>query len=395
MTDNTKLNVLFMGNFPYPEGMAGTKRIQHFVDAVAESGNYVELLLLRQGGKAIKRDEVQEKGVHKGIQFRTIGKNLKLDAKLPLNFITYLFQGYNKLKSFRKGKKNILFYYGSINLDNIFFVLVAYFFNYKIIFDIVEDYDFDSGKVSFARQINISIIKLLDNLNLKWGHGLVVISTHLKKKYDERNKTDKPVVLIPIAAELGGEPTKKEFNDPIRIVYAGSFAAKDGLRHLIEAVQQLDKRFNVVLDLIGKGRDANTYKETYGHLERINFVGFLDDESFYSSLRIGDILCVPRTGSGFSHAGFPFKLGEYLATGNPVVTSDTGDVAHYLKHKEDALIIEPGSTEALLEAFNFLLSNPVKAMEMGRKGREACKKHFDKTKNNEILLSLMKEISNK
>ncbi len=381
-----------MGNFPYPYGMAGTKRIQHFIDAVYAEHNAIMVLLLRQGGKAIKQEQIIEKGTHKGVPFQTIGKGLKLNLSLPFKYVKYLRDGLNILNNFKKGNRCIIYYYGSINLDNIVFILYGYLKGYKIVFDIVEDYDFHSGKVSLARRINLSIVRFLDRLNLKLGHAIVVISTHLKKKYVKKNKYNKPIVLIPISAKIEQLPKKTQFNDPIRITYAGSFAAKDGLDFLIEAVENIDPRFNVVLNLIGRGRQADYYKKKYGHLARTNFLGYLPDDLFYQELLNADILCVPRTGSGFSHAGFPFKLGEYLATGNPVITSHTGDVSHYLKDKENALIVEPGSATALNEAIERLLAKPDFALQIGRKGREACIQHFNVSKNNAILLNLLSEI---
>jgi glycosyltransferase involved in cell wall biosynthesis len=48
-----------------------------------------------------------------------------------------------------------------------------------------------------------------------------------------------------------------------------------------------------------------------------------------------------RVGSGYANAGFPFKLGEFLATGNPVITTNVSDVSVYLENYKDCIIVTP------------------------------------------------------
>lgn len=69
------VSVVFVGNFLYPEGLAETKRIQHFIDAVvAESRNTASVLLLRQNHPG--RDDSRLVGVHRGIRYETLAHHI-------------------------------------------------------------------------------------------------------------------------------------------------------------------------------------------------------------------------------------------------------------------------------------------------------------------------------
>ncbi len=386
---HTNIRVLVMGNFPYPHGMAGTKRIQHFIDGMLSVGMEVSVLTLRQDTPHAN-GEVQD---YRGINYQNIGNGLKGDRRVVGRAIRYVKDGYRVLRQFQGEGKNILFYYGALNVDNLLFIRKARRLGYRIILDIVEDYQVNNQSVSTARRLNLAIMNSLDHWNLKWADGLVVISRHLQEKYASWNRWHKPIKLIPISAVLNGQLTKTRLMEaPQRVVYAGSYAAKDGVELLIEAVQRVRHQFDVQLELLGKGRRAAQYREQYGHLAGIHFLGYLEDDAFYRKLHAADILVVPRTDDAFAHAGFPFKLGEYLATGNPVVASQTGDVPFYLQSGEDAILVPPGDVGALAMAIRQLIEDPCLARQIGRNGQAACRQHFDTVKNNQKLIDLFHQI---
>ena len=62
-----KLNVVFTG-FPYPQGLAGTKRNQHAIDALKKYDASVKVLVLRQSTKINTPN-----GVYGGVPYETIG----------------------------------------------------------------------------------------------------------------------------------------------------------------------------------------------------------------------------------------------------------------------------------------------------------------------------------
>ena len=76
-------------------------------------------------------------------------------------------------------------------------------------------------------------------------------------------------------------------------------------------------------------------------------------------------------------ARFPHKLGEYLASGNPVITCHVGELKNYLKHKESAFICSPNNVLEFAENMEYVANNPENAILVGEKGKLICKENFD------------------
>ena len=151
---------------------------------------------------------------------------------------------------------------------------------------------------------------------------------------------------------------------------------------LIEAFEGLcETGHNVTLILTGRGLayrmevirsqiDASPYGD------RIEYKGYLTDKQFFRVLNDCDILCMVRRGSRYANAGFPFKLGEYLATARPVVATNVGDVEEFLEDRQSALLVEPDSLDALVAALRFLIEHPLEAQQIGLRGREVARTVF-------------------
>ena len=94
----------------------------------------------------------------------------------------------------------------------------------------------------------------------------------------------------------------------------------------------------------------------------------------------------------FANAGFPFKLGEFLATGKPVIASRVSDVERFLVDRESAMLIQAGSSEAIYKAAEFLLENPEAARAIGERGREVANASFNNEQQGKDLLTFIKSL---
>ena len=176
-------------------------------------------------------------------------------------------------------------------------------------------------------------------------------------------------------------------------LYAGTFSEKDGLELLLPAFEIVNSRFpNTRLLLTGHASDKRL-KEISSLIRRpqIEMKGLLPEDQFFMTLREADILLMTRVNSEFANAGFPYKVGEYLATGNIVIATNVSDISYYLENRKDALIIEPGNEAQLVEAMTFCLENEDLCLQIGKNGQEACASYFNPSKNSKILYDLLTE----
>ena len=86
-------------------------------------------------------------------------------------------------------------------------------------------------------------------------------------------------------------------------------------------------------------------------------------------LACGDVMLLPLARRGLNLGRFPNRLGDYFAAGRPVVTNSFGDVGRLIEENAIGLAAE-ATPQATAQAAMQVLSDPVLAGELGRRGRE-------------------------
>ena len=77
-----------------------------------------------------------------------------------------------------------------------------------------------------------------------------------------------------------------------------------------------------------------------------------------------------------AHFGFSTKLGEYLATGKPVIVSQVGEVSRYLIDGANALLCKSEPEEIAAKIIE-IQENYDEALIIGQEGRNTSMLHFN------------------
>lgn len=380
------LNVIFTGEFTYPEGLAGTRRVQHFIDYLSEK-NSVKVCLIRQ--TFTDYPSYLTSGNYKGNDYFIVGSGLSMSLRLLYQIPVCIYAVIKKMIQWKKKhSRNILYIYHGISLENFLLVIFSKLIGYKIIVDYVEDLNLDPGSVPKIVRFKNRTIVFFEWFLPLLADGLIVISTYLQTKYSKYKKL--PLIHIPISASIGNETYNALFSKlPVKIAYSGTYGKKDGIDTLVMAFKKFLNYYPDSLLLLSGYNKFKELIEQYLIDERIQYVGFLPEDKFQRFLCSADILCITRNDSAYAAAGFPYKLGEYLATGKPVITTCVGDVYLYLDNYKDALIVDPENPEQICSAIIYLVENPEKAFEIGHNGQKKCMKYFDPVTNGEKLLNFL------
>jgi len=72
----------------------------------------------------------------------------------------------------------------------------------------------------------------------------------------------------------------------------------------------------------------------------------------------------------------PMVALESMASGVPIVASNVGGLSELVINKENGLIVEKENPQKLAEAIIYLFNNPIKAEEMGIRGRKIAEEEF-------------------
>lgn len=352
------MNVVYITNQPYPAGMAGTKRIRMLAEPMATL-HQVEVLVLGSTSYGNAK-----KGKFNGVKY----------SHIPFSRKDLLFGFLNARKilqaRFIDNEINAIVFYDGVGLKNFWFCTIGRKLDFSTYADVVEDYSVHeenaSMALSFLHKVNAQIEKRYSKLL----NGIAVISSGLEEKFLSLNMPAERIVRISVCAEnYDLNLTKVEkMNEDVRFVYSGSFGVKDGVEHLVDAFCKLKIKFpEATLLLSGKINDkiASKIKGKDG----IEYVGLVSDEDFYQFLQDADVLMMTRIGSAYANTGFPFKLGEYMATGNPVITTNVSDISKLFEDKKEVILVEPSNVSSLFKGMEYFMLNRKESKEIGARGK--------------------------
>jgi glycosyltransferase involved in cell wall biosynthesis len=172
------------------------------------------------------------------------------------------------------------------------------------------------------------------------------------------------VVVVPLAADRRFRPMEAVEVDPVLrrygverpyILYVGSLEARKNLPRLLEAyarLRQWSARWTLVI--VGARRvKASPIFEAARRLclePHVRFTGYVDDDHLPALYAGADLFVFPSL-----YEGFGLPVLEAMASGTPVVTSNTSSLPEVAG--DAALMVDPTCVEALAEAMQRVLSD--------------------------------------
>lgn len=124
----------------------------------------------------------------------------------------------------------------------------------------------------------------------------------------------------------------------------------------------------------------------------IRFIGKISREEvneLYGKSRAGLVIYQPAANHMESQ---PIKMFEFMAAGLPIVASDFPLWKAIIEDSQCGICVNPQNPEAVKNACEKLLFNPVEAECMGKKGRYAVEHKYNWKAEEKALLSLYNEL---
>lgn len=214
--------------------------------------------------------------------------------------------------------------------------------------------------------------------------NFVIMTRTLVKHYRAMAKSEARFLHMPMTVDISrfiDFDAEVLYKKPY-IAYAGTFNnTKDGTDILIKSFATIASTFpDLNLYLAGFYHyDMEKQKELIKELglqNRITYLGVLNKEQIPPYLINASLAVLPRPDSHQAQGGFPTKLGEYLATGNPVCVTSVGEIPNYLVDNESAFLATPGSVESFTDALRRALSDEENAKNIGLAGQNVAKRNF-------------------
>ena len=162
---------------------------------------------------------------------------------------------------------------------------------------------------------------------------------------------------------------------PYRIITTASADVPlKGLKFLIEAmteiIEEIPEAHLMVLGTAKKEGDIAKQISRLNLEEKISFRSGLSQSEVVSLYLSSHICVIPSL-----YEGFGFGAGEAMACGLPLISTQSGGLKEVIG--QDAVIIEAGSSKAIVKEVKDLFSNKEKQLALSRAGRKRMENDFN------------------
>jgi len=375
-----RIILLYTGSTGFPLGDAYTNRILSLAKGLIAIGCNVVVLIIYPGRKSGVNSR---KGVFDSIPYKYMTQ-VKTSNHFLFKKIIGIWGIFKTMLKFlfQYNKSDVVISFTESSIQN---TLIGYILSLKKILFIREANEYP--KIVLKKEV----VGLSKNerkkikRSLRFFDGLLCISFTLKDYFKLNHSFNKPILIVPIVVDKDRFCVQENIPPEKYITYCGNiFGEKDGVEILIKAFSKISDKFTEYkLLLIGNTNKDIEFKKLMKlifdlHLsDRIEFTGHIERENIPAFLSKSSVLTLARPNNTQAKAGFPTKLGEYLATSRPVVVTSVGDIPKYIKDGVNGFLAVPGSVESFAEKLSFILQNYNSASLIGKKGRELVENVFN------------------
>lgn len=382
------MNILLLRNYnPFSESGASANRFIGLINGLYREGHHVTIGVT---GGLVRKDE------DKNLQYGENYEVVYLSRANHYNGIwgrlnIYFFDYFHFLKAGCSLQKLLRRKYDVIWLTshgNVLRLYLRYFerFKGKTLIELNEFndiYKLESQGNFLQRRVAIRDDKVFQKAVNKIDLFAVMTNT-LMAYYQRMAKPDARFMLLPMTVDLSrfeNVTNEVAYQRPY-IAFTGAMANhKDGVDVLIRAFDKISKNhLEYHLYLAGPwhydvaGQDEMIKK--LNQEDRIHRLGVLQRDAIPAFVCNASLLVISRPDSHQAQGGFPTKLGEYLATGNPVCVTRVGEIPNYLDDNVSAFMANPGDVDSFADAMERALKDMVNAKRVGANGRRVAEKHF-------------------
>ena len=213
-------------------------------------------------------------------------------------------------------------------------------------------------------------------------HGFIVINKQLNEYLKNELSIKKKSLVVPVLIQdFKGE---QKLSCTKNIVYTGTYLErKDGILTILKAFSELIQNYpDYNLILTGSPQKSKDYHELKAIIKihnlenNIQFLGYLSEKDLQNILISSNMLILAKPNNRQNEYNFPTKIGEYLISGRPVISTKVGIIGDILKDRINVVFAE-FSPEDICNKIEYIITHQVEATSIGNNGRNYALKNFD------------------
>jgi glycosyltransferase involved in cell wall biosynthesis len=350
----------------FPTGGPGAAFLNLFCKGMKVNGRMIKVYMTRGYAYGDNKKETQRKNVTaEGVSYSSLGltkrpKNSFL--KLIDDFLSLIHLLFLLPSIIRRRKRLCVVVYQTDLFHNLMIYPVAHLFRIRLVTFVPEFFyrDMFKGFVGFMNWTNFIIT--FNRLN-PLSRNLIVFSHFLKDVYVKKGFRADDIYVLPNLTDFDFWKTP-ETEEKYTIGYSGTPSKKDGLIDLFKAISLLKEHTRVSLIVVGDytfGKSVIPYLEkeceSLGIRDQVHFTGLVDYSQVKFYLAQCRILAITRPRTLQTLAGFPTKLGEYMALKKAVLATDFGDLESFFINGKELVIAKSEDTVSISEKIMWMTEN--------------------------------------
>ena len=321
--------------------------------------------------------------------------NYKVSILTNDNLDDEIVEGINIISTKIKIKSRLLiifmsiiqFYEDALNIDSDYYQLhspellplgiLLKFKGKKVIYDAHEDMqnhilEKKSIPTKFLRYCTSFVYTMFQNIVLRYFDGVITPHNHLFKKF---KKAKIKVELIPNFPNFISKDIKEEEyiarNNAIR--YSGTVYLHSNQKIILDAIEKIDGVKYLIAGTIPEQYES--IMSSHPAARKVIFKGMLpasDIDAFHNSSVAGISIIDYTENLGGKEGTLAInKIFEYMASGLPVICTDTYIFQEIINRYKCGIFVNPRSVKEVKSAIKMILDNKSESYAMGQRGKKA------------------------
>jgi glycosyltransferase involved in cell wall biosynthesis len=373
------MNVVIFGDrFSFPEGNAATNRVHTYAKGLVENGINVNVVCFESRYNSAGNGQMGNINY-----FHPFGKRTRNRYFLVRRFqkIVKYFTTIRLLLNLNKKDKTIAIYiYTNLLLTHLFAWFLAKITHSKLIIEGNEHPLRHFQKNIFTK--TRGLVKF--HIESYFSDAVFCISYYLIDFYKSKGYPANRLFLVPSTVDPARFALSRDTNLAPYIGYFGGLTFdRDNVDLLIRAFAQVCSKFPEIKLTLGGFCSETQHQEIKDLInelrieKQVNLLGYLQREEVINYIINAKILVMVRADNMASKASYPSKLSEFLASGNPVISVNVGEISMYMKDGVEVYLVEPENDEALAKKIEEVLEDYEAAMLVGLRGKELTNTVFN------------------
>lgn len=241
------------------------------------------------------------------------------------------------------------------------------------------------GEIFFDRRLVKSVyLQLLYTLGSRILVKKIAVHTNFQRKlYVRLGIESSKISVIPHCVDLDrlcrslerGYEIEKEV--PV-IMFVGGIKKVKGIMELLRAYEQISRKIDVHLLIVGRGPLENRVQEMKKHIERkntkakITYIKRVPLTRLMSLMNSADVVTMPSYSEAFGLVAL-----EAMALKKAVLATCFGGISEVITNGIDGILVNPFNSRQLQSRLEELILDPVKRDKLGKSAYQTIKNKYD------------------